>query len=84
MGNSVALRIKYVWFALMLIALLLVIIGVGSYSQQSTVLIAYRDISYLGANGVNVSKDVSLLNDAIALMERGVIIRVLSYWLRRS
>ncbi len=71
LSNSVVLRIKYIWFILIPITLLFVIISVVSYSQQNTVLIAYRDISYLGANGVNVTKDVSLLNNAIALMEKG-------------
>ncbi|ADY01024.1 hypothetical protein VMUT_0814 [Vulcanisaeta moutnovskia 768-28] len=65
------LKGRWMWLALVLTALLLVIVDVSSYSQQNTVLIAYRDISYLGANGVNVTKDVSLLNNAIVLMESG-------------
>ena len=67
------LGIRHAWPVLVLISslLLLIIIGIISYSQQSTVLIAYRDISYLGANGVNVTKDVALLNEAIMLMEKG-------------
>ncbi|GAB6946133.1 hypothetical protein JCM16161A_02630 [Vulcanisaeta sp. JCM 16161] len=69
MSNAVRLGIR--WICPVLVALLLVIIGVVSYSQQGTVLIAYRDVSYLGANGVNVTRDVYLLNEAIALMERG-------------
>lgn len=44
---------------------------VSVHAQQYQLLIAYREVSYLGANGVNVTRDVQLLNEAIVLAEEG-------------
>ena len=65
------MRLKIKLVLMIVVFTLLVIMGISLYSQQNTILVAYRDISYLGANGVNVTRDALLLNNALALMERG-------------
>ena len=49
------------------------LLAIGYYliAQQGVLFTAYKDVSYLGANGVNVTRDVALLNEAIVLMEKG-------------
>ncbi|MGC8606267.1 MAG: DUF1616 domain-containing protein [Vulcanisaeta sp.] len=58
---------------ILVIAISIILLTMSYYlvAQQSVLLTAYKDISYLGANGVNVTRDVALLNEAIMLMERG-------------
>ncbi len=53
------------------ISMALLAIGYYLIAQQGVLFTAYKDVSYLGANGVNVTRDVALLNEAIVLMEKG-------------